>query len=473
MGDVATPGAAFTPVPVLDLELTADPSGSATGAVPPTADAAAAAPTADGRALVVGRVHGVPVGVAHLGPGTGPVAGRALVQLADDVRAHLVQDGLAPGTLTDLADLADLAEALRGAAGADCRVRPVVPARQPVTVVVCTMGEEPRLLRTVASVLGQEHVDDLELVVVDNRPASGRVAALLRDVHDPRLRIVPEPKPGLSAARNAGVRAARGDLVAFTDDDAYADPAWVARLVEPFAHADAVVCTTGLVLPAEIETPAQLLFEEFGAFDKGFDRLVWSARPTTGLAGLGRPGEGGPLFPYSAGVFGSGNNMAFRRTWLAEQPFDEALGAGTPTRGGEDLDAYLRVILADAVLVYEPAALVWHAARREMSALQGQLYGYGSGMAALVVKHVLHPRRAVAVARRLPAGVRKLLDPASEKNESRSADFPPELGRTELRGYLAGPLLYARSRWRDRAYDRRARPGRRAGTGDAPGRAGR
>ncbi len=358
------------------------------------------------------------------------------------MRAHLAEDGL----------VGDLAAALAEARTVACSRRASGAAPVLVSVVVCTIGEDPRLLRTVSSVLEQSYAD-LELVVVDNRPGSGRVAELLRDVTDERLQVVAEPKRGLSAARNAGVRAARGDLVAYTDDDAYADRDWITRLVEPFRRSAEVVCTTGLVLPSELETRAQLLFEEFGAFDKGFERTVWTQRPATPAA-LGRRGDGGVLFPYSAGVYGSGNNMAFRRGWLEEHPFDESLGAGTITRGGEDLDAFLRVVLAGRVLVYEPAAVVKHAGRRELDALEVQMYGYGSGMSAVVLKHVLRPRRALAVARRLPAGVRKLLDPASDKNEGRSGSFPRELVRAELRGYLAGPLLYVRSRRQDRQVDR-------------------
>jgi glycosyltransferase involved in cell wall biosynthesis len=320
-----------------------------------------------------------------------------------------------------------------------------------VSVVVCTLGEDPRLQQTVASVLAQSH-DRLQLLVVDNQPDSRRVPTLLAGFSDPRLQIVDQPRRGLSAARNAGVAAADGTVVAFTDDDAFADPGWLARLVAPFeAHPD-VVCTTGLVLPAELVSSAQLWFEEFGAFDKGFQSTLWSlVDPAPGLAGLAARGEGGALFPYSAGVYGSGNNMAFRLSWLREQTlFDEALGAGTPTRGGEDLDAFLAVMFSGRALVYEPAALVRHYARGDMDGLRTQMFGYGSGMAAVVVKHATRPRRALQIVRRLPAGLTKLLHPGSAKNESRSVAFPRELARQELKGYAAGPLLYARSRLRAR-----------------------
>src|SRR5687768_10752262 len=71
-----------------------------------------------------------------------------------------------------------------------------------ISVVVCTLGREPRLTDTVKAVLGQTHAD-LELVVVDNDPASDRADTLLAGIDDPRLRIVREEERGLSAARNA------------------------------------------------------------------------------------------------------------------------------------------------------------------------------------------------------------------------------------------------------------------------------
>ncbi len=395
---------------------------------------------ASGQISLLVTLHGVPLGVLDLlegGPPEADLRARALTEFRAAVLLHLRGDGLTNPKIADVTS-PDLT----------CRDVPE-PLQDLVTVVVCTLGEDPRLQATVASILAQTSVD-LELVVVDNQPSVGKARRLLADVVDSRLRIVDEPRRGLSAARNAGVRAARGAIVAFTDDDAYAERDWVARLVGPFAIHRTVVCTTGLVLPAELATPAQLWFEEFGAFDKGFDRTLWCAGPIPPeLATTGQPGTHGPLFPYSAGVYGSGNNMAFRRDWLVSQPlFDEALGAGSLSRGGEDLDAFLSVMLDQKVLVYEPRALVRHHARRDMTALRQQMYGYGSGMAAVIAKHAVRPRRALQISRMVPAGLRKLLDQDSEKNAGRSNAFPTELSRAELKGFLVGPLLYFRARRR-------------------------
>lgn len=330
-----------------------------------------------------------------------------------------------------------------------------------VSVIVCTLGRTPHLRATVAAVLAQTHAN-LELVVVDNDPASGATQALLADVHDPRLRVVAEPARGLSAARNAGLAAARGPVVAYTDDDAAPEPGWLTALVAVFARdADRLVtCVTGRVLAGEIRTREQAWFEEAGVFDKGPTAAVWALDPAAALH-LGVAGPHSPFFPYTAGELGSGNNMAFRTTALrALGGFDEALGAGTPARGGEDLDVFRRVVLADGVLVYTPDAVVRHQHRETYDALRRQLYGYGVGMGAVLTKILLRGGRpALAVARCIPIGVHMLLAPGSPKNAKVPVDMPRALVRAERLGYVAGPPLYLASALAARR--------RRAGTGPA------
>ena len=78
--------------------------------------------------------------------------------------------------------------------------------------------------------------------------------------------------------------------------------------------------------------------------------------------------------------------MAFRTDWLRTNGgFDPATGAGTPARGGDDLDAFLRVVLDGRTLVYEPAAIVRHYHRRDYASLRRQAYGYGVGLGAYLV----------------------------------------------------------------------------------------
>lgn len=325
--------------------------------------------------------------------------------------------------------------------------RPPVGSETLVSVVVCTLGRDPRLTRTVRAVLDQTH-REVDLVVVDNDPSSGRVRELLADVRDARLRTVAEPVRGLSAARNAGLAAARGDLIAYTDDDAIPDATWVAESLTVFGadRTGAVTCVTGRVLAAETATQEQEWFEQAGIFDKGETRTVWSLAQGA-AADLGHPGRRSAFFPYTAGEVGSGNNMVFRTAALRELGgFDEALGAGSPAKGGEDLDIFRRVLLHGDVIVYTPDAVVRHFHRDTYDALRAQMFGYGVGMSAVLTKLLLHGGRpALAVLRLVPQGVHNLLHPTSPKNVKKPEEMPRELLRTELLGYLAGPALYVKS----------------------------
>jgi len=339
--------------------------------------------------------------------------------------------------------------------GADAQAGPrTVPrpeAGPACSVVLCTLGSNPGLARAVEAVLTQHGVD-LELVVVDNDPRSGRTAAVLHGRDDVRLRRVEEPRRGLSAARNAGLRAARGTVVAFTDDDCVPEEGWLRAVLDLFDGYPEIAAVTGLTVPDDDPTPVQELFEEFGSFDRGPDRRVWHFpfRPhelTPALARLGVDQVAPPVFPYS-GVYGSGNNMALRTSAIRTVGgFDEALGAGSPAAGGEDLDMFVRLMLAGLVLVYEPAAVVRHSHRPDLAALTRQVQGYGSGLAAMITKYLLTgpASRRQVLARALP-GLGHLLRPGSPKNLRKSKRYPSRLTRSELAGCVSGPWLYLRGR---------------------------
>lgn len=309
-----------------------------------------------------------------------------------------------------------------------------------VTVCIATLGRSRALAETVRAILTHTQAQ-LEVLVVDNDPRSGRVRTTLHDLHDSRLRIVTEPRKGLSLSRNRGISAARGRIVAFTDDDAHPEPGWVDALLS--AISDPLVGgVTGRVIPMSTDADVERWFEEAIGFDKGETRSEWG-RGDAAAPGW-QTGRQGPVYPVAAGEFGSGNNMAFPRAFLVEQHgFADTLGAGSLTRGGEDLDMFRRVILAGRILRYEPAALVKHRHRDTLPALRTQLFGYGTGMAANVTRlAATSPRHIVSVLRALPAGLRMLLSKDSTKNSQRPGDYPRALVWVERLGYVAGPGLY-------------------------------
>ena len=304
-----------------------------------------------------------------------------------------------------------------------------------ISVVVCTHERPDSLRATLTSVLRTAPAP-LEVLVVDNAPTTDRTRALVAELADQRLRYVVEPVRGLSRARNRGIAEALGAIVAFTDDDVVVDHAWLSGLQRGFARAPEVTLVTGLVSTAELETPAQQMFESSVAWRSSCAARVWD--PST-------PPPGDVLFPYTAGQFGTGANFALKReATSAVGPFDEALGAGTPTGGGEDLDMFLRVLLCGFQLAYEPGALVWHRHRREPDALRGQMFSYGAGLSAYAYKHLLEAQTRGEVVRRIP---RALLRAARQPGSGGlSGGTRRAMLRAKLLGYACGPVLYRQSR---------------------------
>ncbi|WP_244882805.1 glycosyltransferase family 2 protein [Gordonia desulfuricans] len=321
-----------------------------------------------------------------------------------------------------------------------------------VSIVIPTVGRD-LLVETVEAALAQDH-PAIEVIVVDNRPTSGHTRALLADHTDPRLRIVDEPVPGISAARNAGNHAAHGRIVAFTDDDARPRRDWVSQIVSAFTDdpTGTVAVVTGRVIGVEDPTQLQEMFENAKVFDKGAADVIWALNPHPAHLADGVSGPHNAFFPYTAGQFGSGNNMAFAAGVLdGIGGFDLRLGTGTPTRGGEDLDVLRAVILDGDAIAYRPNAVVVHYHRDNMDDLRVQSYGYGTGMSAALTK-LLFSRHVFAVLARLPKGVRLLLVPDQETASAFAREgWPAELRHRELRGYLAGPFLFVRGHLRYRA----------------------
>src|SRR6266508_3807433 len=202
-----------------------------------------------------------------------------------------------------------------------------------VTVAVCTR-ERPTDLARCLEALVQLKYPALELLVVDNAPRSEATQQLVSRY--PQVRYVREPRPGLSWARNRAIREAGGQIVAFTDDDVVVDAGWVAALARVFAENAEVMAVTGLVAPYELEAEPQQLFEQYGGFGRGFERQWYRLDPEDRWQAVRRYGW--------SGMFGTGANMAFRRSVFQRiGPFDPALDVGTVTNGGGDIEMFFRL----------------------------------------------------------------------------------------------------------------------------------
>jgi hypothetical protein len=133
------------------------------------------------------------------------------------------------------------------------------------------------------------------------------------------------------------------------------------------------MAVTGLVIPYELETYPQELFEIYGGFGRGFERKSYKWAPTNK--------EKASKYFGGTGKCGTGANMAFRKIVFNKIGFfNPALGVGTPTNGGEDLDFFFRIIKAGYTLTYEPNAVVRHRHRRSYQELKNQLANNGVGL---------------------------------------------------------------------------------------------
>jgi ABC-type polysaccharide/polyol phosphate export permease/GT2 family glycosyltransferase len=230
--------------------------------------------------------------------------------------------------------------------------------------------------------LKQQKHPPSEVVVIDNGGQT-EIRSLVEKILPEALYAI-ERCPGLNFARNHALSVARGDIIAFIDDDAIADPFWVLSIAESFAAFPEAGAVTGLILPLELETHAQELFEANGGFGRGFSHRVLPDDCKT-IFGLKRP-----LIAEAIGV-GSGCNMAFRATVLRNlNGFDEALDTGPPLPGGGDLDIFYRVLNSGDKLVYEPRALVHHRHRRSMYNLHNQLTGHYRSLSAFFIRTILN-----------------------------------------------------------------------------------
>lgn len=228
-----------------------------------------------------------------------------------------------------------------------------------VSIVIPTRDRPQRLLATVASIVAGERQPD-EVVVADQstgEAASIPDAAGVEIVH---LRLT---SVGSSTARNAAIRAARGDVLVFLDDDVRVAPDWLERIVDALDAAPPRSAVTGAVLSDHVgggHVPS----------------LQSQTAPATFSGRLFRD----PLFA---------GNMALRRSAFDDVGlFDERLGAGAAFPAAGDNDLGYRLLEAGYEIAYVPDAVVYHGGVRHGSELARLDWSYGRGQGAFYAKHM-------------------------------------------------------------------------------------
>jgi hypothetical protein len=205
------------------------------------------------------------------------------------------------------------------------------------------------------------------------------------------------------------------------------------------------------VLPLELEHQAQRWFEGSGSklSHAGVATVYRRAPQSRGrrrfvvtVDSPDRPPA--ELFIYR-GKFGSGANIAVRARALAELGgFDEALGTGTPSGGGEDLYLFSQLLYAGRGLAFEPGAALRHRHRTDVDDLRRSMFSYGTGYTAMLAALVLADRRHVAGLAHYGIAAAAVL--LQRRQARRDVAYPGSLARAEWRGLLLGPWAYLRSR---------------------------
>lgn len=237
-----------------------------------------------------------------------------------------------------------------------------------VSVIVCTRNRAGRLGACLGCIAtsGREAAVRWELVVVDNGSTDGTREFLERwsRAADHPVVVTTEPRQGLSAARNAGVRAARGELLAFVDDDCLVEHAWMRALTTAHDASPAPDLVGGRV---DLDDPA-----DAAVAIRPFDDAVEIE-------------DFGTLCARLIGCNFSVSAASLR----AVGEFDERLGAGTGAHAAEDFDLFYRLLRAGKRLRYDPAIRVRHAhGRRDPAEVAALRKGYVRGAGALYAKHL-------------------------------------------------------------------------------------
>ena len=223
-----------------------------------------------------------------------------------------------------------------------------------VSVVVCAFNAAATIDDCLLA-LARVDYPHVEVIVVDDGSTDDTAARAQRYGG---VTVIRTANGGLSHARNVGLHAARGDIVAYVDADARVDQAWLTYLVQPFLTSDAVAAGGPNVVPDD---------------DPWFAQCVARAP--------GAPSH--VLLDDRVAEHVPGCNMAVRRSaLLAIDGFDPIF-----LRAGDDVDVCWRLQDRGGIVAFSPSALVWHHHRVGLRAYWRQQVGYGEGEAWLRGRH--------------------------------------------------------------------------------------
>ncbi|MGB0578508.1 MAG: glycosyltransferase [Limisphaerales bacterium] len=225
-----------------------------------------------------------------------------------------------------------------------------------VSVVVATYNGG-KTLRICLRSLCKLNYPDFEIIVIDDG-STDDVPEIAQSFDSERVKYIRQENQGLSAARNAGMNAATGEIVAYTDDDCRADEDWLYFLAADLADSEFVAMGGHNFLPPEDSATAAAVMAAPG----GPIHVMLTAREAEHIPGC---------------------NMAFRKDALEE------IGGFDPVyrKAGDDVDVCWRLQDTGHKIGFNPVGFVWHYRRSTVEAYLKQQSGYGEAEALLQHKH--------------------------------------------------------------------------------------
>ena len=217
-----------------------------------------------------------------------------------------------------------------------------------VSAVICSYNRARFIIDAVESLFQQDYEKkDMEVIVVDNNSTDGTLELLAqyqKEHPDYNFRFVTEPQQGVAFSRNRCAREAKGEIVAYLDDDSKAQPGWLQFITEFFDQHPDAYSVGGKITPYFLT----------GIPD-------WYSKYFFGL--VGRFDQGNEIKRLTGQRYPCGANMAFRKIVFDEIGyFNTALGrSGKGLLANEEKDIYMRILAAGKKVYYLPQVEVLHA----------------------------------------------------------------------------------------------------------------
>lgn len=232
-----------------------------------------------------------------------------------------------------------------------------------ISVVICTRNRAEVLAECLQSIANNK-LRPFEILVVD-QSTNDSTADVVREFSATvpcAVRYLHHGYQGLTKARNIGLKASTGDIVAFTDDDCIADPGWLEAIAREFRD-PRISCVCGQTRPVH----------------------CWGRPKTAMLSTLNHSGRRVVRGKHNPLMLGRGNNMAFRRVDLMKLGgFNECIGVGQPINAGDDSDVLYRFLESGRYVVHTPDAVVLHRQPADWRRVLEKKHGYSASAAAIL-----------------------------------------------------------------------------------------